>query len=222
MSSQKSPWPSAESVTAKLLVRDWYANARLHHVARINVLILIALVVSLAGTFALIKRPPQFRYILSDNQGVVVHMVPLEKPNHDDEFIKKWTIDAVTRLYTFDFVNHRNQFQDAKVNLTVQGWKNFEHAMEVSGNFQAVIGNRFVTTAVPTGPAQITKKGDVFGRFAWKVEFPMLISYRSGFREAHTGRQKNTSQQLMMSVTVIRQPEFLNAEGLGIRALVAE
>ena len=222
MSAQKSPWPSAESVTAKLLVRDWYANARLHYVIRIKTALTVALMVSLIGTIALFNRPPQFRYILATDEGAVMDIVPLSDPNHDDEYIVKWTIDAVTRLYSFDFVNYRSQFQDAKANLTTQGWVNFEKAMKISGNFNAVVGNAFVTTAVPTGPGRIVKKGDIYGRYAWKVEFPMLISYRSSFRDPSTGRTKNTSQQLTMAVTVIRQPEFLNAAGLGVRALVAE
>lgn len=221
MSDQKVTWPSAESVTAKLLLRDWYTNTRLHYAARINAFLLVTLILSLIGGVMLFNRPPQFRYILANDFGVVIDMVPLDQPNHDDEYITKWAVDAVTRLYSFDFVNYREQFQNAKVNMTTQGWTNFDQAMEKSGNFNAVIGNRFVTTAVPTGPGRITKKGDVYGRYAWKVEFPMLISYRSSLKDRE-GRSRDTTQQLMMAVTVIRQPEFLNEAGLGVRALVAE
>lgn len=206
---------------ATLLLRDWYANARLHYVSWIATALFALLLVSLAGTVALIDRPPQFRYILTNAEGKVFPQVPLSQPNHDDQFIVDWTIDAVTRLYSFDFVNFRQQFQEAQKNMTAVGWKSFEEAMKVSGNFNAVVGNRYVTTAVPTGPGRVTKKGDINGRHAWKVEFPMLISYRSSSRDAQ-GRLRVTNQPLSMSVTVIRQPVFLNEQGLGIRAIVAE
>ena len=222
MKTDNYPWPSAESVTAKLLVRDWYANARLHYAARITGLLTIVLAVSLIGIIALWDRPPQFRYILATEEGLVMEIIDPSLPNHEDEYVVKWTIDAITRLYSFDFVNYRHQFQDAKANLTTQGWWNFEDAMAISGNFNAVLGNKFVTTAVPTGPGRVVKRGPFLGRFAWKVEFPMLISYRSSYRDQQTGRSRNTTQQLNMSVTVIRQPEYLNAAGLGIRAIVAE
>lgn len=222
MNKKKKIWPSAESVTAKMLVRDWYANARWHYAVRIASVLFVGLVVSLIGTFILFDRPPQFRYILATEDGMVMNVVHPSLPNHDDEYIVRWTIDAITRLYSFDFVNYRTQFQDAKVNLTTQGWINFEEAMEVSGNFNSVLGNSFVTTAVPTGPGVVVKKGDFMGRYAWKVEFPMLISYRTSYQDRVTGRSRNTTQQLRMSVTVIRQPEYLNAAGLGIRAIVAE
>lgn len=221
MNAEKGPWPSADEAIAGMMLRDWYANVRLHYMARIVVALAVIFVVSLLGSFALIDRPPQFRYILTNASGQVFPQVTLDLPNHDDSFIVDWTVDAVTRLYSFDFVNYRQQFQEAQRNMTTAGWKNFEEAMTVSGNFNAVLGNKYVTTAVPTGPGRIVSKGDVMGRHAWKVEFPMLISYRSSARDRE-GRLRVTNQPLSMTVTVIRQPVFLNEAGLGIRAIVAE
>lgn len=221
MDAENRPWPSAERAIASLLLRDWYANARLHYITRITVALVVLLAMSLVGTVALINRPPQFRYILTSPSGQVLPQVPLTQANHDDKFIVDWTIDAVTRLYSFDFINYRLQFQDAKKNMTTQGWNSFEEAMKVSGNFNAVLGNSYVTTAVPTGPGKIVKTGAINDRYAWKVEFPMLISYRSSVRDKD-GKLRLTTQALTMSVTVIRQPIFLNAAGLGIRAILAE
>jgi len=221
MENNRNPWPAADRAIGILLLRDWYANFRLHHASRILACMGLLLAVSLVGTFALLNRPPQYRYVLTDHAGKILPLVPLNQPNHEDTYVIDWTIDAVTRLYSFDFVNYRTQFQDAKANLTTVGWKNFEEAMEVSGNFRSVIGNRYVTTAVPTGPGRITKKGELLGRHAWKVEFPMLISYRSSITDRE-GRQRVTNQHLNVAVTVARQPEYLNPAGLGIRAIVAE
>lgn len=216
-----SPWPSAEKVIAVSLARDAYANARLHYAVRIAAMLAVLLAISLVGVFALWDRPPQFRYVLVDSEGKVLPQVPLNLSNHEDDFIVEWTVDAVTRLYSFDFVNYRQQFQEARKNLTAVGWESFEQAMKMSGNFNAVVANKFVTTAVPTGPGRITKVGDVMGRHAWKVEFPMLLSYRRSAPRASETMQV-TNQNLLMSVTVIRQPDYLNEHGLGIRAIVAE
>ena len=221
MTARKGPWPTAEEAMSALLLRDWYASARIHYMSRIATALMAMLLVSLAGTYALIDRPPQFRYVLTSVEGTVLPQVPLTRANHDDQYVVDWTIDAITRLYSFDFMNYRQQFQEAQRNMTTVGWESFEQAMKVSGNFNAVIGNSYVTTAVPTGPGRVTKKGDVNGRYAWKVEFPMLISYRSSARDRE-GKLRVTNQPLSMSVTVIRQPIFLNQSGLGIRAIVAE
>lgn len=221
MRKKQRHWPAAENAIGTILMKDRYANFRLHHVSRIMTVVISLVLISLIGTVILISRPPQYRYVLTDVSGKVLPLVPLDSPNHQDDFIVEWTIDAVTRLYSFDFVNYRNQFQEAKGDMTTVGWKNFEKAMDISGNFRSVVGNRYVTTAVPTGPGRVTKTGQLLGRHAWKVEFPMLISYRSS-QEDDDGRQRVTNQQLNVAVTVARQPEYLNKDGLGIRAIVAE
>jgi Macrophage killing protein with similarity to conjugation protein. len=225
MEQQNSVWPSAESAVAAILLGDLYANARLHFISRILTGAMISVAILLIGVYALIDRPAQFRYILTDTTGVVVKQVPLPEPNQNDQFVIDWAVDAVTRLYTFDYDNYRIQFQDAKRNLTITGWENFEKSMEASGNFNAVKGYQYVTTAAPTGPGRITKTGAITigneTRFAWKVEFPMVISYRSS-RIGKDGKPLLSEQNLTMSATVIRVPEYINQTGLGIRALVAE
>lgn len=234
MSQAKNVWPSAESAVAALLLGDLYANARLHFISRILAGAVVSVAILMIGVYALLDRPAQFRYVLTDNTGVVIPQAPLAQPNHDDKFVVDWALDAVTRLYTFDYDNYRLQFQDAKKNLTVSGWDSFEKAMDASGNFNAVTGYQYVTTAAPTGPGRITKTGAISlpvakgyfspvmeTRYAWKVEFPMVISYRSS-RLGKDGKPLLTEQNLTMSATVIRVPEYVNPTGLGIRAIVAE
>lgn len=234
MAGQRSVWPSAEAAVASIILADVYANARLHFVSRICAGAILGSLILLIGFVALWDRPPQFRYILTNREGVVVDQVPLPQRNHDDKYVIDWTIDAITRLYTFDYENYRLQFQDAKKNLTQVGWDSFQKAMADSGNFNAVVGYRYVTSAAPTGPGQIIKTGSIRGvsedvdgvrsiedRYAWKISFPMVISYRSS-KLGSDGRPLVSEQNLTMSVTVIRVPEYLNQAGLGIRAIVAE
>jgi len=219
----KSPWPTAENAVASILVRDEFANVRLHYAVRIACLLALAAAFAVACVLVMLMRPPQFRYVMTDAAGKVLPMVPTDKPNKDDEFIIKWTVDAVTRLYSFDFANYRQQLQAAQKFLTVVGWREFEKSLEKSGNFKAVVGNLYVMSAVPTGPGRITRSEihPTLGRHAWKVEFPMLITYRSS-EKTQDGRPLAATQNLRMTVVVIRQPEFLNTDGLGIRSIIAE
>ncbi|WP_327210641.1 DotI/IcmL/TraM family protein [Rhizobium leguminosarum] len=234
MAGQRSVWPSAEMAVASILLADVYANARLHFVSRICAGAILGAMILFLGFVALWDRPPQYRYILTNREGIVVEQVPLAQRNHDDKFVTDWAVDAITRLYTFDYENYRLQFQDAKKNLTQVGWDSFQKAMMDSGNFNAVVGYKYVTSAAPTGPGRIIKTGSIRGvtedidgartiedRYAWKIEFPMVISYRSS-KLGSDGRPLVSEQNLTMSVTVIRVPEFLNQAGLGIRAIVAE
>jgi intracellular multiplication protein IcmL len=210
-----------EDVIATKLRERAFANVRIHYTSILMVMVLIVAAASCIGTVALWQKPPQYGYLLTEDDGRILPLVPLDKPNHEDQYVIDWTVDAITRLYSIDYINYRIQLQEARHNLTTMGWKNYQDAMRLSGNFNAIVGNQFVTTAVPIGPGRIVKTGDVKGRYAWKVEFPMLISYRAS-RENPEDAPKVTNQELTVSVTVIRMPEYLNKHGLGIRAIVAE
>jgi len=223
MTEQRNPWPSAEAAIATILRRDTFANQRLHYAVR-TAFMLACLAVFAAGcALTLVTREQPYRYILTKDTGELLPMVPLEQANHDDEFIARWTVDTVTRLYSFDFVNYRQQLQEARRNLTTFGWTGFEKAMEVSGNFRAILDNRYAVTAVPTGPAVVIKSAihTGFMRHAWRVEFPLLLTYQSSQMGAD-GRPLTANQNLKVSVVVIRQPEYLQREGLGIRSILAE
>lgn len=219
--AKAGPWPQVEDVIGAQLRERRYANVRLHFICTLVVLIAIVMAASLFGTAALWLKPPQYGYILIEEDGKVLPQVPLDQPNHNDQYVIDWAVDAITRLYSIDYINYRVQLQEARHNLTTVGWKNYQEAMRLSGNFNAIIGNQFVTTAVPLGPGRIIKTGNVLGRHAWKIEFPMLISYRASRVNAEDAPTV-TNQEITMAVTVIRMPEYLNKHGLGIRAIVGE
>jgi intracellular multiplication protein IcmL len=217
------PWPTAEGAVAAILARERFANFRLYVATRIAAALFGLVVFSIVCAAFLLNKPARYSYVMTTSTGEILPMVALDQANKDDEFILKWTVDAVTRLYSFDFANYRDQLQKAKDKLTAVGAKSFEKSLEKSGNFRAVTGNRYVMTAVPTGPARIVRK-DIhpgLNRYAWKVDFPMLITYRSSAL-GRDGKPVVANQDLRMSITVIRQPENLQTDGLGIRSMVAE
>ena len=211
---------------AMILFGDRYANDRLHFISRIIFILTVALVISIIGNVAMMPNPPRYRYVPVSTSGIVLPQVPLAEANHEDKFVVDWTIDAVTRLFSFDFLNYRSQLQDSQKNLTAMGWESFQTLMKESNNFNAILGNKFVLTAVPTGSGKVTKTTVMNGNYTWKVEFPMLISYRAAKmgREggAPTPEGRVITDTLKMTITVSRVGVFLNHSGLGIKAIVGE
>lgn len=209
----------AEAIIGTILLRERYRRDRLHYLLRVTVSV-AALVVFLAVVAAfLLTRGPLYKYVMVDPTGRLIQMVPLSQANHDDAAILSWTVDAVTRVYTFDFANFRRQFQNSQALLTQIGFANFERSLRESGNFVAVRENRYVTTAVPNGPPRLLASNLVTSvsgesRWGWVVEFPMLLTYRSS--------KQSTTQELNVRATVVRVPEYINRQGLGIRQVIAE
>lgn len=225
MENSSKMWPSAEYAAGIMLVSRWYTNVRLHLMSKMIVFSLIGSMLLLFGIYAVLGRQTVYRYILVDSGGKLVDMVPLSEPNHDDDYIVKWAIDAATRINTFDFVNYRGQFQEAKEWMTPQGWLDFEKGLQEAGILESVKGLRAVTTAVPTGPGTIVKKAnfrwpDGVSRYAWRVNFPMVITYRSAQLNPETGQPRVNNQTVNVDITVMRMPEYLNAQGLGVRQLL--
>lgn len=208
----------AEAIVATILLRDSYRRQRIYHLSRLLVAAVAITLFSLAGTWAILSRTDQFRYLMTEPSGRLLPVVPLDQPHQSDEEIVKWTVDAVTQIYTFDFANFRRQFQNAQKLMTPIGWENFHTALRDSGNFVAVTENRYVTTAAPSGPAIVVSKGllsDAYGnvRYSWVIDVPLLVSYRSS--------KQVTSQDLIVRVNIVRVPSYVNYVGSQIRQIIA-
>lgn len=209
-----------DGIIGTILVRDHYRWVRLQYISRILVALFVALVASSIGTVWLASKSTQYRYLLTDASGTLLQMVPLDRPNMTDEQVLTWGTDAITRLYTFDFLNYKRQFQRAQNDITVTGWRWFEDSMIRSGNFGAIRNNQFVTTAHPNGPAQITDRGllrdPVSGqsRYVWTVEIPITITYQSS--------ERTTSQDIKFRTSIIRVPEFVSKAGVQLRQMIGE
>lgn len=205
---------ATERIIASILLGQAHREARHHYLTRLVFAVAALLVLSLLGTGAMISKPEIYRYVLLERGGKVLSLVPLDQPKQADDFVVRWAVNATLKLHTYDFLNYQRQLEEAKRNMTVFGWGAYEKALEESGNFKAVISNRYASTAVPAGPGRILKKGDLMGRFAWRIQFPILVTYQSSSR--------TTTQNMLVTVVVVRQPEFVQADGLGIRSIIAE
>lgn len=208
----------AAALSAAMVLRREWAMDR-YKAGCVRFLAVAALLaLSVVGNVAHLGDRRDNVYLVADEDGRLVDMVPISRPNMADEDVAAWTVSAITDLMSFDFANYRGQLQDARYDLTGRGWRSFEEMLSdgASGIATAVLRNKFVVTTVPTGPARVAEKGVLTtergSRFVWTVEVPVLLSYRSDRREIET--------DLMMRVTVIRMPEFVHEDGLGIRAVV--
>ncbi len=220
-STEQKNWPNVTEAIAVILYFHTYASNRLHYICRLIAMLTCLTILSSLGTYILWNKPPNYKFIITDQYGKVLKVDSLNDSIHPNDYVIKWVVDAITRLYSVDYVNYRAQLQSQRHNLTTRGWNNFQDAMKISGNFQAILGNQYITTAVPTSSGTITKTGSIQGRFAWKVKIPLKIVYRAS-NDANKLSQNTITQNLAMLVTVIRVPRHLNSKGLGIRAIVAE
>lgn len=208
------PRPHIEEAVATRLLRDSYTRERHYFLMRIIVVVVLALIVSTVGNIMMASKPVEYRYFATDSEGRIKELTPLNNPVQSVNAMLNWTVNSITQTYTFSFANYRQELQAAQSNFTPGGWQGFERALESSRILATVIENRYVTTAVPTGAPVIVAEGLTNGRYAWRIQVPITVTYQSAARQ--------TSQSLLVTVTIVRRPETEHPVGLGIAQIIAE
>jgi hypothetical protein len=216
MSSPGRQIPPASHAVAAIIRRDLYRRARGRYVNTVLVGSVVLLGLSLFGLHAVNGVPrADYLYLPVQSDARLVEFVPMDQPKHPDEFVVRWAVEAVTRLFTFDHVNFRAQLQDAKLTMTPAGWTGFEKALVSSNAFRDILEFRYVATAAPLSEGRIDRKAVSGGRYAWRIQFPMLVRYQAQGANP-------TPQEVKVTVVVVRTTEALNPRGLAVSSIIAE
>ena len=204
----------ADEAVATILAREAYTRERHYLLVRVIMGLLLLAGLQGAANIYLATRPPQYHYFSTDRDGRITPLTPIDRPIASLSDLGTWVSNSVAQAYTFDFANYRSSLSAARVNFTQAGWAGFETALQESGVLQSVLERKYVTTAVPTSAPVLVTQGRIEGRYAWKFQIPILVTYQSSERTA--------SQNLMVNVIVVRQPETEHPRGLGIAQLIAQ
>ncbi len=218
--SKKGPllsWNSVDmtdglQIVTTILVRDRYRTERNYFLVRILILVGLLTLASFEVTSTLALRPSETRYIPVERDSSYTQYVPLDQANADDADVLAWAQRAVEVAYRIDFANYRLQLQRTQLNMTQGGWENFRDALIDSANIKAIKDQKLVSTPRVTGAPELVKKGPFNGRYAWKVMMPIHVAYASS--------KVVMTQDLMVTVVVVRCPEYLNPAGLAIAQII--
>jgi len=126
-----------------------------------------------------ITRVPPTKYFATSADGRITQLHPLSQPLVSASALLQWANQAAIAAYTYNFVNYHKQLQEASEYFTPEGWRNYEVAIKSSRNLEYVIARKLVVNAVATGAPVILDQRRIGGRYAWKVQMPVLVTYQS-------------------------------------------
>lgn len=189
--------------------RDGYRS--LLRLAFIQSLIIIGLLG--ANYFIIHIHQPENRYFATTEDGRLIPMLALSQPNLSSPALMSWVAQASTEVMTFGFNDYRRRLQESSRNFTRRGWASFTQALQASRLIETVEGNQQVITAAPQGAPIIESEGLVNGRYQWVIQMPMVLSFQSG--------AKTRSDQLLVTVVVVRVPRLESPNGVGIEQWIA-
>ncbi len=157
----------------------------------IDLLLLGAVVIKLT-------QPVKPLYFSATSAGKILRQYPVNQPVVSDSYVLQWTADKVRLAFSQDYIHWRSQLSQASTAFTPYGWKCFIAQMKSSNNLNTLINNSMVSDAVITGSPEIIRKGMIGGHYAWNVQMPLLVTYKSS--------NKNIPLAMNVNILVERMP----------------
>ena len=181
--------------------------------------VLLVLLISIFGNFVLaamltyiVTHPPAPKYFATSINGRITPLFPLNEPNQSDPAVLQWANQAAIAAFSYNFVNYQSELQASSGFFTAEGWDQFLSALQDSNNLDAVKAKKLIVSAVATRAPVILQKGILNGRFAWRVQMPLLVTYQSA---SEFTQQNNVVTMLISRVSTLNSPR-----GIGISQFV--
>lgn len=190
--------------------RDGYRNMLRVVVAESLIILLLVC----AMFYVVHIHQPENRYFATTEDGRLVPMVAMNQANLSKPALMSWVAQAVTEVMTFSFLDYRRRLQEASRHFTKDGWSSFTKALDQSGILESVQVNRQIMTTIPAGAPVLQEEGiGADGRYYWKVELPISVTYQAGSR--------SRSDKLVVTLIIVRVPRLESPYGIGIEQWVA-
>lgn len=167
-----------DALQAVMLRNAFYRDSYRGVLVALLAMILINIGLSLL-VYYLIDNRPKPEYFATTADGKIIPTYALSEPVVTAAELLQWSTVAATSVNTYDFSNWRKELQDASDYFTPAGWRDFQDSLKTSNNLTAVTNKKLSVTAVATGAPTILEKGVINGVYKWKVQLPLLITYKS-------------------------------------------
>ncbi|HAU4072803.1 TPA: type IV secretion protein DotI [Legionella pneumophila] len=200
-----------DALTVVALRNKFYKDSQRKVILALLIAIVVNVVLASLVVY-MITHPPAPKYFATSINGRITPLFPLDEPNQSDSAVLQWANQAAIAAFTYNFVNYRDELQASSGFFTAEGWDQFLGALEQSNNLDAVKAKKLVVSAVTTRAPIILQKGVLNGRYSWRVQMPILVTYQSA---SEFTQQNNVVTMLITRVSTLNSPR-----GIGISQFV--
>lgn len=171
--------------------------------------LLLANIILLGFAGYLFMTKPQPEYFASTADGRIIPIYPFSQPVMTPSTLLTWANNAAVAANTFGFATYQQDLQRASTYFTPDGWQSFEDALKSARTLDTIQAKQLVSTAVATGSPTIIDQGIINGRYAWKVQMQLLVTYEGA------GDQKIQVPQVVTMV-ITRVSRLNSSQGVAI------
>lgn len=140
----------------------------------------LALILLSFFIYQLIERPGR-GYYATTGSGQLIKLYPLDEPVVTNHYVLQWAATVARAAYSMNFINYERQFKEKIIPyFTDRGWEILNDQMNApSGVVTSLKMNKLTMNAVINGAAVILYQGVSSGRYIWRVQLPLLVTYTS-------------------------------------------
>lgn len=180
--------------------------------------VVIALILSSIGALILfgylqhVAAPtPKFFKVTQDKQ--VIQPVALTQPFLASNELLNWFTKTIQESYSFNYHNVRAVIKNVRGYYTKNGHKSYSVILRDYNNLSAILKHQLVLTVMPLDVPKILKEQIINGRYAWKVEIPILLTYQS--------KGILTTREHTITAFIIRVPAKESSQGVQIAQMIS-
>lgn len=191
------------------------------HVAKTNLIILVlsvsALVASCFVTVFALNRPAPTRFIYADTNGNIRPLIAENLPNMSDADAAGWLASALSKSFSFSYVDFKNVVMGARQYFTdANSFNQYCEQLTKSGIINLVQQESYVLESTITQAPYLDNAGVLGGHYTWHFIVPMELTFHS------ENSQHDRKMSFKMSVSVARIGESFSSTGLGISTFFYE
>lgn len=134
--------------------------------------------------------------------------IPLDEPNLKNSYLNAWAALGISDIMTFGFNDYKYRLSMSSGYFTEKGFGSFTQALGRFGIIEMLEVNQRIITAAPKGAPVWESQGNVAGRYQWRIQLPLVLTYRSG--------AKTLTKGLLVTVVIVRSDDPRHPYGIAI------
>jgi intracellular multiplication protein IcmL len=156
------------------------------------------------------RADPGYYSISTD--GAKTKIPGLPNPNVSTKALLRWATLAATSCYTINFAEYEQNLSDLRKYFTDKGYASYLASIEDSGFLADILKQKLIVSAVSYGPTVVVSEGDNYGRYAWRIQVPLLLTYQGAGKET-----RELTKVITLLVTTVSPKE--SSRGIGVEQI---
>jgi hypothetical protein len=197
----------ANDILNQIIQKHKFYQSNFHRLLRIMVMGgIVNFILILLLIYAFLKPDP-VRFFAVNSSGQLEQLIAQNRVVFTDKMVTNWVSMNIPRIYDIDFLNYKQQMQQAKELFDQKGWRSFTDAF--GQIIKQVVADKLVMTASMTGVPMIIARGKTADSQLWKIQIPILIQ--------HQNSDKASDSNAVITVVVMQS---IHAQRLYIAQLI--